>query len=98
MRAAVARMRKMTMDVLQDCRANPDRDAPLVKALLAASDPDTGRQLSDDDICNDLLIFMLAGHDTTATTLTYALWQLGGVIPRCEDRVAAEVAAIGDRS
>ena len=35
------------------------------------------RALSDDDICNDLLIFMLAGHDTTATALTYALWALG---------------------
>ncbi|MUL67852.1 cytochrome P450 [Mycobacterium sp. CBMA 234] len=95
-RAAVARMRQMTMDVLQECRANPNRDAPLVKALLAATDPDTGRSLSDDDMCNDLLIFMLAGHDTTATTLTYALWQLGRN-PDMQDRVAAEVAAIGDR-
>ena len=95
-RAAVARMRQMTMDVLQECRANPDRDAPLVKALLAAADPDTGQTLSDDDICNDLLIFMLAGHDTTATTLTYALWQLGRH-PEMQDRVAAEVAALGDR-
>ncbi|MUL48762.1 cytochrome P450 [Mycobacterium sp. CBMA293] len=95
-RAAVARMRQMTMDVLQECRANPKRDAPLVKALLAATDPDTGRSLSDDDMCNDLLIFMLAGHDTTATTLTYALWQLGHN-PDMQDRVAAEVAAIGDR-
>ncbi|MGB8406487.1 MAG: cytochrome P450 [Mycobacterium sp.] len=95
-RAAVARMRQMTMDILQECRADPTRDAPLVKALLAATDPDTGRSLSDDDICNDLLIFMLAGHDTTATTLTYALWQLGHH-PEMQDRVAAEVTAIGDR-
>ena len=95
-RAAVARMRQMTMDVLRDCRANPNRDAPLVNALLAAADPETGQKLSDDDICNDLLIFMLAGHDTTATTLTYALWQLGHN-PEMQDRVAAEVTAIGDR-
>lgn len=84
------------MDVLRDCRANPNRDAPLVNALLAAADPETGQKLSDDDICNDLLIFMLAGHDTTATTLTYALWQLGHN-PEMQDRVAAEVTAIGDR-
>ena len=95
-RNAVARMRQMTMDVLQDCRANPNRDAPLVKALLAAADPETGQQLSDDDICNDLLIFMLAGHDTTATALTYALWALGHHHD-VQARVAAEAAAIGDR-
>ncbi|HEY1838930.1 MAG TPA: cytochrome P450 [Mycobacterium sp.] len=95
-RIAVATMRQVTMDILQACRADPTRDAPLVQALIAATDPDTGRPLSDDDICNDLLIFMLAGHDTTATTLTYALWALGHHLD-VQDRVADEVAEIGDR-
>jgi cytochrome P450 len=72
-RAAVATMRQVTKDILQACHADPTRDAPLVQALIAATDPDTGRPLSDDDICNELLIFMLSGHDTTATMLTYAL-------------------------
>ncbi len=39
---------------------------------------------------------MLAGHDTTATALTYALWALGHHRD-IQDRVAAEAAAIGDR-
>ncbi len=76
-RAAVAAMRRVTDDILQACRADPTRDAPLVHALIAATDPETGQSISDDDISNDLLIFMLAGHDTTATALTYALWVLG---------------------
>lgn len=95
-RQAVAAMRNVTSDILQACRADPTRDAPLVHALIAATDPETGQPLSDDDISNDLLIFMLAGHDTTATALTYALWALGHH-PDVQDRVAAEVAAIGDR-
>ena len=82
--------------MLQACRADPTRDAPLVHALIAATDPETGESLSDDDICNDLLIFMLAGHDTTATALTYSLWILGHH-PDVQDRVAAEAAEIGDR-
>jgi cytochrome P450 len=95
-RRAVETMRRVTNDILQACRADPTRDAPLVHALIAATDPVTGRSLSDDDICNDLLIFALAGHDTTATALTYALWALGHH-PAVQDRVAAEVAQIGDR-
>jgi cytochrome P450 len=95
-RAAVASMRRVTNEILQACRTDPTRDAPLVHALIAATDPETGRSLSDDDICNDLLIFMLAGHDTTATALTYALWVLGHH-PDVQDRVAAEAAYIGDR-
>ncbi|BBY73743.1 cytochrome P450 [Mycolicibacterium parafortuitum] len=93
---AVAEMRKVTADILQACRDDPDRDAPLVRALMDAKDPETGLALTDDDICNDLLIFMLAGHDTTATALTYALWILGHH-PDVQDKVAAEVAALGDR-
>jgi cytochrome P450 len=95
-RAAVAAMREVTTEILRACRSDPGRDAPLVHALIAATDPETGRPLSDEDISNDLLIFMLAGHDTTATALTYALWQLGRH-PEIQDRVAAEAAAIGDR-
>ena len=95
-RAAVASMRRVTNEILQACRADPARNAPLVQALIAATDPETGRSISDDDICNDLLIFMLAGHDTTATALTYALWALGHHRD-IQDRVAAEAAEIGDR-
>ena len=94
-RIAVAEMRKVTNEMLQACRADPTVDAPLVHALIAATDPESGRSLSDEDICNDLLIFMLAGHDTTATALTYALWALGHH-PEIQNRVAAEAAAIGD--
>jgi cytochrome P450 len=95
-RAAVGAMLEVTDGILQACRADPDRDAPLVHALIRATDPETGKPLSDSDICNDLLIFMLAGHDTTATALTYALWALGHH-PEIQDRVAAEAAALGDR-
>ncbi len=95
-RTAVIEMRAITDEMVRACRADPSRDAPLVQALLAASDPETGQPISDDDISNDLLIFMLAGHDTTATALTYSLWVLGHHRD-VQDRVAAEAAAIGDR-
>jgi cytochrome P450 len=39
---------------------------------------------------------MLAGHDTTSTTLTYALWALGHN-SQLQDRVADEVVQLGDR-
>jgi cytochrome P450 len=95
-RAAVKTMRGLANDILRGCRADPTLDAPLVHALIAATDPVTGQTLSDDDICNELLVFLGAGHDTTATTLTYAMWALG-THPDIQEKVAAEVAAIGDR-
>jgi len=95
-RAAAATLRQLAGEVLAACRADPTRDAPLVHALIGATDPETGRGLSDLDICNDLIAFIFAGHDTTATTLAFALWALGRH-PEIQNRVAEEVAAIEDR-
>ena len=94
--AASAALHRLAAEILHACRADPTVDAPLVHALIAATDPETGQPLSDAQICHELVLFMLAGHDTTATTLTYAFWALGGR-PDLQDRVAAEVAALGDR-
>ena len=95
-RVASASLHRLAADILQGCRDDPTRDAPLVRALMAATDPQTGQALSDAEICDELIIFMLAGHDTTATALTYAMWALGRH-PHIQDRAAAEVAALGDR-
>ncbi len=67
-----------------------------MRALIQAIDPETGRPLPDAEICHELVLFMLAGHDTTSTTLTYALWSLGHDRD-VQERVRAEVAALGER-
>ncbi len=95
-RAASATLHRLADEILRACRADPHRDAPLVHALLAATDPVTGQPLTDAEIQDELIIFLFAGHDTTATTLTYALWSLGRR-PDLQDRVFAEVSALGER-
>jgi cytochrome P450 len=89
-------MRQLALEILYACREDPARDAPLVRALMAATDPVSGKSLSDNDIRDELIVFMVAGHDTTATTLAYALWALGRQ-PELQDRVVAEVAGLGGR-
>ncbi len=95
-RAAAGAIRELADEILQACRADADREAPLVHALLAATDPETGESLSPSEIRDEMIIFLFAGHDTTATTLTYALWALGRH-PDLQERIAAEVAELGDR-
>jgi cytochrome P450 len=95
-RAAAADLHQLAADILQACRADPTVRAPLVHALIAATDPATGQGLSDDEICAELIVFLVAGHDTTATTLAYALWSLGRY-RELQQRVVAEVTDLGDR-
>jgi cytochrome P450 len=95
-RGAAATLRRLAAEVLRSCREDPGRDAPLVRALIAATDPLTGAPLSDAQIGDELIVFMLAGYDTTATTLTYALWALGRH-PDVQQKVRDEVTSLGDR-
>lgn len=94
-RNAAAVLHQLAAQILRQCSVDPDRDAPLVHALINATDPETGRALSDDEICDELVLFMLAGHDTTATTLAYALWRLGHHRD-LQERVFAEASALGN--
>lgn len=90
-------LHRLAAEILHAVRVDPDRDAPLVRALIEAIDPETGRPLTDDEICHELVLFMLAGHDTTSTTLTYALWSLGHH-REIQEAVRGEVAALGERA
>lgn len=68
----------------------PDGRDDLVALLLAASDPETGRTMSDQEITDNLLTFITAGHETTALGLAWTLHLLARH-PQHEARVLAEI-------
>jgi cytochrome P450 len=55
--------------------ARSDRD--LISLLLAARDPETGAPMSHQEVRDQVLIFLLAGHETTSTALTFTMHLLG---------------------
>jgi cytochrome P450 len=83
-------------EAVDQCRRDPDHPAELIRLLLDARDPETGRPLTLADIRGELSAFLIAGHDTTATTLCHSLWALGRD-QSLQDRVAAEAAGLGRR-
>ncbi len=91
--AASAGLHRLAAEVLEKCRNSPDLDAPLVRALMTATDPATGSPLSDRAICDELVLFIVAGHETIATALTYALYAVGHH-REAQQRAAAEVAEL----
>lgn len=96
-RRSLTVIRAVVEEALAAFRADPSRDAPLVRRVVETRDPATGQPLTDDAIRAELIVFLLAGHDTTATTLTYALWALGHH-REIHERVAAEVGELGKRT
>jgi cytochrome P450 len=77
-------------------RAGIDGD-DLLSRLLAARDADTGEAMDTQQIRDEALVFLLAGHETTSTALTFALQLLGRHLDE-QERAANEVAdVLGDR-
>ena len=70
----------------------PPRD--LLTLLLAAQDPETGNGLSDLAVKANIVTFIAAGHETTANSLTWALYCLSQDVS-AQERVEAEVDAAG---
>jgi unspecific monooxygenase len=70
----------------------PPRD--LFDLMEAARDPETGRAFSDEQLGDEIATMILAGHETTAITLFWALYLLA-LDPSTQDEIAAEVMNAG---
>jgi unspecific monooxygenase len=70
----------------------PPRD--LFDLMGAARDPETGAGFSDEQLGDEVATMILAGHETTATALFWALYLLA-LDPAVQEQVAAEAKDIG---
>ena len=73
-------------------RAGAEGD-DLVSRLLSARDSDTGETMDVQQVRDEALIFLLAGHETTSTALTFTL-QLLGRHPDEQARIHGELDAV----
>jgi cytochrome P450 len=65
----------------------------LVDLLVSATDPETGRQMDDELLRDNLVGFIAAGHETSAYALSWALWLVASH-PPTERRVLAEIEEV----
>jgi cytochrome P450 len=91
-------IRGMATASLQARRARGQLDSgDFLGGLIAARDPETGRGLTDQELVDNILTFIGAGYETTAVTLTWALYLIASA-PEVQARLYEEaVQALGDR-
>jgi cytochrome P450 len=90
MRAHEARLRHAVAKLVQSRRAAAATGEDLLARMLRASDPETERSLSDEHVADNIVSFLMAGYDTTALSLTWALY-LVSQSPEWEERIRCEV-------
>ena len=62
----------------------------LLDHMLAAQDPETGQRMSPQDLIHNMQFFIVAGHETTALALSWALYLLANS-PEHQERARAQV-------
>ena len=67
----------------------------LATKIMTTQDPVTRRTFDTEEMVDQVAIFFLAGHETSASALGWALYLLA-MYPDVQDRVAAEAQAAGD--
>jgi cytochrome P450 len=87
------RVDEMLFEQIEQRRNNPDGNGhgDILTLLLSARDED-GDPLSDQELRDELVTLLLAGHETTATSIGWAFERLLRT-PSALDRLTAEVRA-----
>jgi cytochrome P450 len=92
-----ATLERIVDPIVAQRRRRAGDELDLLAMLLAARD-EGGGSLSDIDIRNELITFVLAGHETTSSALTWA-WYLLGHHPEIETCFHRELDdVLGDRA
>jgi cytochrome P450 len=91
MKKARGELRAIVRRVIAERRQSGIATADVLGRLLA-SQADSGGGPTDEAIIEECIGFLFAGHETTASTLTWALYSLA-ITPEVQERVARE----GDR-
>ncbi|MEP3786004.1 cytochrome P450 [Ascidiaceihabitans sp.] len=97
-RASAARIRALITQLTQTRMAEIDAGtapADLATKIMTTTDPETGDRFDTDEMVDQVAIFFLAGHETSASALAWALY-LMAQFPDWQDRLAAEAQAMQD--
>ena len=89
---AVRNLTEIIDRIIQERRASNDDAGDLLSLLIHAQDED-GSRMTTQQLRDEALTLFLAGHETTASTLSWT-WMLLAQNPRVEQKLHAELASV----
>jgi cytochrome P450 len=94
-RAVLEKPLRRRLDALAQGREAPAND--ILASLIASADPETGRRFDAVELLDEVAMLFLAGHETSASALGWALYLLAAA-PELQDGVHAEATRVlGER-
>jgi cytochrome P450/NADPH-cytochrome P450 reductase len=72
----IAYLHSLCDEIVQQRREHPNDINDLLNRMINGKDPDTGYQLSNENIRYQMITFLVAGHETTSGLLSFTLYYL----------------------
>lgn len=88
------RANKLIYEEIAELRDNPDASRTDILSLLMAARDENGQGLTDVELRDELMALLSAGHETTATALTWALYWIHK-IPSVREKLLNELDSLG---
>jgi cytochrome P450 len=89
---------KVILEVAARRRRDGITSTDIIGVLLEARDQNSGQVMPDRQLVNEIKTLIVAGHETTASTLNW-IWYLLSSHPEVEDKLSSELTTLlGDRS
>ncbi len=92
-KAAIRRLDRVLFKIIARRREDGEDRGDLLSMLLQARDDESGRGMTDRQLRDECMTLFLAGHETTASTLAWAWYQLASH-PDAETRLHNEVDSV----
>ncbi|KAK4560538.1 hypothetical protein LTR86_005735 [Recurvomyces mirabilis] len=69
-------MRNLSQEIVDRRLQHPEDKKDLLNAMVNGKDPKTGKKLSTDTIIDNMITFLIAGHETTSGLLSFLFYFL----------------------
>ena len=76
LRTAQSTLDTVVEQIIRECRRCHERHSDLLELLLEARDEETGEGMTDQQVRDEVLTLLLAGHETTANALIWTFFLL----------------------
>jgi len=80
---------------IRDRRSQGESDRADILSLLLSARDENGQGMTDEELRDELMTLLVAGHETTATALTWALYWTHQ-IPEVQQKLLAEIDSLGE--
>lgn len=89
------RVNQLLYAEIQERREQPDPSRTDILSLLMAARDEAGEAMTDVELRDELMTLLTAGHETTATALTWALYWIHK-LPSVREKLLQELDSLGD--